>query len=181
MLTDHRPSVDQLLTDTSVKYRPTIGEKSANEKLYRPRHIWNDRLSTRYRLLYRPTVDRVSTERRPSIDRLSTECRPTIDRVSTNYRPLYRPLSRSTLPTVSKIPYSFNFCFLLLNRLLSVSPDNWFKMSVCDFNNTINTCSKYMKNKNAGSVMIQFSAPRTKRAALLQRCRMTSRSATKEL
>ena len=51
--TDHRPSVDQLLTDRSVKYRRTIGEVlekcqrsvgevSVNEKLYRPRHIWND-------------------------------------------------------------------------------------------------------------------------------------------
>ena len=160
MSTDHRLSVDQLLTDTLVKYRPT---KCRRTKSY----IGRDTSGT--------------TDYRPAIDRLSTKCRPTIDRVSTNYRPLYRPISRSTLPTVSKIPYSFNFCFLLLNRLLSVSPDNWFKMSVCDFNNTINTCSKYMKNKNAGSVMIQISAPRTKRAWLLQRCRMTSRSATKEL
>ena len=67
MSTDHRPSVDQLLTDTSVKYRPTIGEVSVNEKLYRPRHIWND---------YRPCLDRVSTHYRPTIDRY-------IDRVST--------------------------------------------------------------------------------------------------
>ena len=50
MSTDHRPSVDQLLTDTSVKYRPTIGEVSVNEKLYRPRHIWNN---------YQPCLDRV--------------------------------------------------------------------------------------------------------------------------
>ena len=102
--TDHRRSVDQLLTDTSVKYRPTIdqlsakcrrnvgemsakcrrkvGEVSVNEKLYRPRHIWND---------YRPCLDRVSTYCRPTIDRyidrLSTECRPSIDRVSTDCRP----------------------------------------------------------------------------------------------
>ena len=86
MSTDHRPSVDQLLTDTSVKYRPTIdqvsakcrrnvGEVSVNEKLYRPRHIWNDyrpcldRVSTHYRPLYRPTVNRVSTDYRPSVDR----------------------------------------------------------------------------------------------------------------
>ena len=70
--TDHRRSVDQLLTDTSVKYRRTIGQVSAksrrsvgevsvNEKLYRPRHIWNDyrtrldRVSTDYWPLYRPT------------------------------------------------------------------------------------------------------------------------------
>ena len=89
MLTDHRPSVDQLLNDTSVKYRPTIGEVSVNEKLYRPRHIWNDyrpyldRLSTTISTDCRPSVDRVSTDCRPSVNRLSTECRPTIDQVST--------------------------------------------------------------------------------------------------
>ena len=109
MSTDHRPSVDQLLTDTSVKYRRTIGEVSAksrrsvgevsvNEKLYRPRHIWND---------YRPCLDQVSSDYRPSLDRLSTaistESRQTIDRVSTDYRPLYQPIDRSTLPTVNMI------------------------------------------------------------------------------
>ena len=124
MSTDHRRSVDQLLTDTSVKYRPTIdqlsakcrrkvGEVSVNEKLYRPRHIWNDyrpcldRVSTHYR----PTIDRlstaISTDCRPSVDRVSTECRPSVDRLSTEcrplYRPLYRPMSLSTLPTVNKI------------------------------------------------------------------------------
>ena len=147
----------RLLTDTSVKYQPTIGEVSAkcrqsvgevsakcrrsvgevsakcwrsvgevsaNEKLYRPRHIWNDyrpcldRVSTDYRPTIdryidrvstecRPSIDRVSTKYRPTIDRLSTDCRPSIDRLSTDYRPLYRPLyrpmSRSTLPTVNKI------------------------------------------------------------------------------
>ena len=107
--TDHRPSVDQLLTDTSVKYRRTIGEVSAksrrsvgevsvNEKLYRPRHIWND---------YRSCLDRVSSDYRPSLDRLSTaistESRPTIDAVSTYSRPLYRPIDRSTLPTINMI------------------------------------------------------------------------------
>ena len=89
----HRPSVDQLLTDTSVKYRRTIGEVpekcqrsvgevSVNEKLYRPRHIWND---------YRPCLDRVSSDYRPNLDRLSTatstESRSTIDRLSTECRP----------------------------------------------------------------------------------------------
>ena len=86
--------------DTSVKYRPTIGEVSAkcrrnvgevsvNEKLYRPRHIWNDyrpcldRVSTHYRPTIDRYIDRLLTECRPSIDRVSTECRPTIDRVST--------------------------------------------------------------------------------------------------
>ena len=95
MSTDHRASVDQLLTDTSVKYRPTIGEvseksqRSVGERkaisaVSRPSV---DRLSTAISTDCRLSIDRVSTEYRPSIDRLSTECRPTIDRVSTDYRP----------------------------------------------------------------------------------------------
>ena len=89
----HRSSIDQL----STKYWQSVGEMSVNEKLYRPRHIWNDyrpcldRVSTHYR----PTIDRyidrlstaISTDCRPSVDRLSTECRPSIDQVSTDYRP----------------------------------------------------------------------------------------------
>ena len=70
----HRSSIDQL----STNYRRNVGEVSVNEKLYRPRHIWND---------YRPCLDRVSTHYRPTIDRVSTEYRPTVDRVSTDYRP----------------------------------------------------------------------------------------------
>ena len=78
--TDHRPSVGQLLTDTSVKYRRigevstnrrSVGEVSENEKPYQPRHFWND---------YRPCLDRVSSDHRPSLDRLSPD-----------YRPLYQP------------------------------------------------------------------------------------------
>ena len=100
MSTDHRPSVDQLLTDTSVKYRPTIDQLSAKcrrsvverkaisaethlERLSTVSRPSDDRLSTDYQPLCRPTVDRVSTECRPSIDRLSTDYRPTVDRVST--------------------------------------------------------------------------------------------------
>ena len=87
--TECRPINDRLIGQVSTNYRPTIGEVSAkcrrsvgevsvNEKLYRPRHIWNDyrpcldRVSTDYRPLCRPTVDRVSTEYRPSVDRVST-------------------------------------------------------------------------------------------------------------
>ena len=84
--TDHRPSVDQLLTDTSVKYRRTIGsvgEVSVNEKLFRPRHIWND---------YRPCLEWVSSDYCLSLDRLSTaistDYRPTINRLSTECRPI---------------------------------------------------------------------------------------------
>ena len=70
--TECRPITDRYIGQVSTNYRPTIGEVSVNEKLYRPRHIWND---------YRSCLDRVST----------------------HYRPLYRPISRSTLPTVNKI------------------------------------------------------------------------------
>ena len=120
--TECRSITDRYIGQVSTNYRPTIGEVSAkcrcnvgevsvNEKLYRPRHIWN---------YYRPCLDRVSTHYRPTIDRLSTDYRPlyfdrastefdrvSVDRVSTDYRsverPLYRPISRSTLPTVNKI------------------------------------------------------------------------------
>ena len=101
----HRSSIDQL----SAKCRQSVDEVSVNEKLYRPRHIWNDyrlcldRVSTHYRPLYRPTVDRVSTEYRPSVDQLSTHCRPSVERLSTECWLLYRPISRSTLPIVNKI------------------------------------------------------------------------------
>ena len=109
MWADHRPSFDQLLTNTSVKYRPTIDQVSAkcrrkvrevsvNEKLYRPTHIWND---------YRPCLDRVSTHYQPTIDRyidrLSTECRPSIDRVSTDYRPTIDRLSTECRPTINRV------------------------------------------------------------------------------
>ena len=116
--TECQPITDRYIGQVSINYRRSVSEVSVNEKLYRPRHIWNDyrpcldRVSTHYR----PTIDRlstaISTDCRPSIDRVSTDCRPTVDRLSTVistdcrslYRPLYRPISRSTLPTVNKIP-----------------------------------------------------------------------------
>ena len=121
--TDHRPSVDQLLTDTSVKYRRTIDEVlakirrsvcevSVNEKLYRPRHIWND---------YRPCLDRVLSDYPPSLDRLSTDYRPSVDRRSTKcrplYRPLYRPIDWSTLSTVNMIPNIYESMMPNINSL----------------------------------------------------------------
>ena len=69
--TDHWPSVDQLLTDTLVKYRRTIGEVSVK---YRWTKIYIG-------------LDTSGT----TIDRVSTECRATIVGVSTYYRPLYLP------------------------------------------------------------------------------------------
>ena len=83
----HRSSIEQL----SATCRRNVGEVSVNEKLYRPRHFWNDywpcldRLSTNYRPLCRPTVDRVLTEYRPSVDRVSTDYRPSVDRYIDRY------------------------------------------------------------------------------------------------
>ena len=117
---DYRPSVDRPSTErwpitdrytreVSTNYQRSVGQVSVNEKLYRPRHIWND---------YRPCLDRVSSDYRPSLyrlptdyrplyrpslDRLSTNYRPTIDLMSTDYRPLYRPIDRSTLPKANMI------------------------------------------------------------------------------
>ena len=94
----HRSSIDQL----STNYRRSVGEVSVNEKLYRPRHSWNDyrlsldQVSTHYRPLYRPSVNRVSTECWPSIDRLSTDYWPSVDRYIDRY-----------LPTVNKIQVFF--------------------------------------------------------------------------
>ena len=67
----HRWSIDEI----SAKCRWKVGEVSVSEKLYRPRHTCRPtivRVSTDYRPLYRPSVDRLSTECRPTIDRLST-------------------------------------------------------------------------------------------------------------
>ena len=90
----HRSSIDQLL----AKCRRKVGEVSVNEKLYRPRHIWND---------YRPCLDRVSTDYRPTIDRyvdrLSTDCRPSIDRVSTEYRPTVDRLSTECRRSIDRV------------------------------------------------------------------------------
>ena len=90
-LTEFRPITDQYIGQVSTNHRPTIGEVSVNEKLYRPTHIWNDyrpclnRVLTHYRPLYRPTVDRVSTKYRPSVDRVSTDYRPSVDRYIDRY------------------------------------------------------------------------------------------------
>ena len=80
--TYYRPTIGEVsakyrrnVGEMSAKCRRKVGEVSVNEKLYRPRHIWND---------YRPCLDRVSTHYRPTIDRY-------IDRLSTECRPLYRP------------------------------------------------------------------------------------------
>ena len=106
---DYRPSVDRPSTEcwpitdryigeVSTNYRRSVGEVSVNEKLYRPRHIWND---------YRPCLDRVLSDYRPSLDRLLTailiESRLTIDRLLTECRPLFRLIDWSTLPTVNRI------------------------------------------------------------------------------
>ena len=69
--TEYWPITDRYIGQVSTNYRGSVGEVSVNEKLCRPRYIWND---------YRPCLDRVSSDYRPSVDRLSTD-----------YRPLYQP------------------------------------------------------------------------------------------
>ena len=115
--TERWPITDRYISEVSTNYRRSVGEVSVNEKLYRPRHIWNDyrpcldrvssdyrpsldRLSTDYRPLYRPTIDRLSTEYRPSVEWVLTECRPSVDRLSTA---ISTDTYRSTLPTVNMI------------------------------------------------------------------------------
>ena len=58
----------------------------------------------------------------PTIDRLSTDYRPTIDRLSTDYRPLYRPIDRSTLPSVNKSATASETinAFVLVRRFLQL-------------------------------------------------------------
>ena len=127
--TERWPITDRYIGEVSTNYRRSVREVSVNERLYRPRHIWNDYRSCLDRVSshYRPSLDRlstaISTESRPTIDRLSTECRPTIDRVSTDYRPLYRPIDRSTLPTVNMILY------LVYCRNLLTSRRKWYQTS----------------------------------------------------
>ena len=127
--TERWPITDRYIDEVSTNYRRSVREVSVNERLYRPRHIWNDYRSCLDRVSshYRPSLDRlstaISTESRPTIDRLSTECRPTIDRVSTDYRPLYRPIDRSTLPTVNMILY------LVYCRNLLTSRRKWYQTS----------------------------------------------------
>ena len=48
--TECRPITDRYIGQVSTNYRRSVGEVSVNEKLYRPRHIWND---------YRQCLDRV--------------------------------------------------------------------------------------------------------------------------
>ena len=108
-LTECRPITDQYIGQVSTNYRPTIDQLSAkcrrkvsevsmNEKLYRPKHIWND---------YRPCLDRVSTHYRPTINRLSTaistDCRLSVDRVSTDCRPSVDRLSTVCRPTIDRV------------------------------------------------------------------------------
>ena len=118
--TECRPITDRYIGQVSTNYRQSVGKMSAKcrqsvserkvisaethlERLSTVSRPSVDPLSTDYRPLYRPTVDRVSTEYRPTVDRVSTDYRPSVDRLSTECRPLYRPISRSTLPTVNKI------------------------------------------------------------------------------
>ena len=123
MSTDHPPSVDQSLTDTSVKYRPTIGEVSAKCRRTKS-YIGQDTCGTtigRVSTECWPTIDRlstaISTDCRPSVDRLSTECWPTIDRGSTA---ISTDILVDIWPTVNKIRFlchlyfNINACWLVV-------------------------------------------------------------------
>ena len=129
---DYRPSVDRPSTkrwpitdryigEVSTNYRRSVGEKSAKcrwTKSYIGRDTSGktiDRVSTECR----QTIVRVSTDCRPTIDRyidrVSTDYRPTVDRLSAECRPLYRPIDRSTLPTVNMILFFSIQILILLN------------------------------------------------------------------
>ena len=94
------PITDRYIGEVSTNYRRSVGEVSVNEKLYRPRHIWND---------YGPCLDRVSSDYRPSLDRLSTDYRP-LYRVSTDrsHELLARPDKTCYTPSDAV------FCFLVV-------------------------------------------------------------------
>ena len=123
------PITDRYIGQVSTNYRRSVGEVSAKcrrrvgEKSGKCRwtksYIGRDTSGTttvRVSTACPPTIDRlstaISTNCRPSVNRVLTECRPSVDRLSTEcwpqYRSLYRPISRSTLPTVSKIPSSLS-------------------------------------------------------------------------
>ena len=87
VLTNYWPIHQWSINEVSVKCRWSIGERKA---ISAETHL--ERLSTVPRL----SVVRLSSESRPTIDRNT-------DRVSTDYRPLFRPIDRSTLPTVNRI------------------------------------------------------------------------------
>ena len=119
--TERWPITDRYISEVSTNYRRSVGEVSVNEKLYRPRHIWND---------YRPCLDRVSSDYRPSLYRLSTaisaESRPTIDQLSTDYRPSVDRLSTAistdrSVDTTYTGTWSADFCLGL-----SVVPSLFF-------------------------------------------------------
>ena len=92
--TERWPITDRYIGEASTNYRRSVSEVSVKYR-WTKSYIGRDTSGT--------TIDRVSTESRPTIVRVSTDYRPTIDRVSTDYRPLYRPIDRSTLPTVNMI------------------------------------------------------------------------------
>ena len=127
---DYRPSVDRpstecwpitdrYISEALTNYRWSVGEVSVNEKLYRPRYIWND---------YWPCLDRVLSDYHPSLVRLLTailtESRLTIDRLSTECRPLFRPIDRSTLPTVNRIRSVIHTVGTIQSNLPAISKED---------------------------------------------------------
>ena len=114
----HRSSIDQLsakcrqsVGKVSAKCRRSVGEVSAKcrRSVGEVSAKCQRSVGERKAISAETHLERLSTVSRPSVVRLSSESRPTIDRyidrVSTDYRPLYRPIDRSTLPTVNMIEY----------------------------------------------------------------------------
>ena len=95
VLADHRPSVDQLLTDTSVKYRRTIGEALV-KYWWTKSYIGRDTSGT---------IDHVSTECCATVIQVLTDCWLTIDCyidwVSTDYWPTTDRVSTDYPPSVN--------------------------------------------------------------------------------
>ena len=107
--TERWPITDRYIGEVSTNYRRSVGEKSAKcrwsigerKAISTETHL--ERLST----VSQTSVVRLPSESRPTInryiDRVLADYRPRVDRVLTDFRPLYRPIDRSTLPTVNML------------------------------------------------------------------------------
>ena len=100
-----RPTIDRVSTNYWPIHRSSIGQLSTNYRRSMGEVSAKCRRSVgeRKAISAETHLERLSAVSRPSVDPLSTNYRPTIALVSTDYRPLYRPIDRSTLPTVNMI------------------------------------------------------------------------------
>jgi len=175
--TNYRWSVGEVL----VKCRRNVGEVSAKKSAkcrWTKSYIGRDtsgttikrvstecrptinRLSTAISTGCRLSVDRVSTEYRPTVNRVLTDYRPSLDWLSTECRPLYRPISRSTLPTVNKIPTKY------MKRLTSESiksymsnldrPMNWVRVAHMGILTMEQLCFKHQTFHGLNAMNMKF-------------------------